>query len=125
MRISDWSSDVCSSDLDGLEQRARQLRVDAARLADVAHQPVEAADILVGDAEQLRALLVAGDAAETLDRRADRGDRILEFVRHVGGEMLARVDALTKGLRHVRKRARQRADQIGRASCRERVVQYV
>src|SRR3546814_14104176 len=63
--------------IDGLEQRARTLRCDAARLVDVAHQPVEAADILVGDAKQLRALLVALDAAEPLDRRADRADRIL------------------------------------------------
>src|SRR3546814_14316135 len=107
MRISDWSSDVCSSDL-------------------------------------LRALLVALDAAEPLDRRADRGDRILELVRHIGGEMLARIDALAKGLRHVGQRARERADLVAAARqardddfaraaepddrksvCRERVCQYV
>src|SRR3546814_13784233 len=40
MRISDWSSDVCSSDLDGL------LRLDRAVGDDVAH-PVVA--VLVGD----------------------------------------------------------------------------
>ena len=103
------------SDVDRLEQGARELRVDAARVADVGDQPVEAADVLVGDGEQLRALRVGGDAPQPLDRRAHRGDRILELVRHVGGEMLARVDAFTKGLRHVAERACERADLVAAA----------
>src|SRR3546814_761050 len=53
MRISDWSSDVCSSDLDG--------RVDARQAAEASHREirhrdlldVDVADILVAFAEQV------------------------------------------------------------------------
>src|SRR3546814_1830013 len=69
-------------DIDGLEQRARQLRVDAARLADVAHKPVEAADILVGDAKQLRALLGALDAAEPLARSEEHTPELPSLMGH-------------------------------------------
>src|SRR3546814_9904549 len=73
MRISDWSSDVCSSDL-GL---AGVIKVDSAGLYD-GH---------VGEAPDVRARAVAGSHGYDLS-----------------------------GLR---------AKEIGRASCRERVCQYV
>src|SRR3546814_7132510 len=79
MRISDWSSDVCSSDLTGLIADERHL----------AHHP---------------AILWRG-----------RGDAC-------GAARLAQPRAALDrlGVRHLRDE-----QQIGRASCRERVCQYV
>src|SRR3546814_2283281 len=82
MRISDWSSDVCSSDLELHDHRDLELRHQLAR-------PVEGLLELVG--------------APHADRLAAQplGDG------HVVDAVLAEVG------------------QIGRASCRERVCQYV
>src|SRR3546814_9216782 len=80
MRISDWSSDVCSSDLDQLGDR----------LGVVAHVLLVEQDVV---------LEVGLDLA--LD---DLGDDVLGLAGLLG---------LLVG------------DQIGRASCRERVCQYV
>src|SRR3546814_16255098 len=76
----------------------RKLRGYAACVADVGDEPVESADVLARDAEKLGALLLGFDPLDPLDRRSQRGDRIFEFVRHVGGEMLAGVDALAQRL---------------------------
>src|SRR3546814_2843388 len=81
MRISDWSSDVCSSDL-------------------VVHHP--------GD-----------DLAVALD--GDRDREIGDAVQEVGRAVERIDDPARAGLRA----GRLAALQIGRASCRERVCQYV
>src|SRR3546814_10723147 len=75
MRISDWSSDVCSSDLAGIEQA----------------EDDEGAD---------------GEEGGQLDQRLE-GDG-----QHHAAMLLGRLH-----MAH--------AEQIGRASCRERVCQYV
>src|SRR3546814_11327657 len=105
MRISDWSSDVCSSDLGvnrglvGLPQlQARgfvaQLRAGVERV----ELRIEARDGLVAGADaqpriQFRYAL-AGRHAAGVALQAQRHDRLVDL-------------------------------QIGRASCRERVCQYV
>src|SRR3546814_3076668 len=83
MRISDWSSDVCSSDLDQRQQQRPSERGDHPLLVDLAlaHVAADQQPIVAGQGE--------GDGA--------------------GG--MARV-VLDMG-------------EIGRASCRERVCQYV
>src|SRR3546814_2946448 len=85
MRISDWSSDVCSSDLRRLPQKRRA----AAALFIV---------VLVLE----RRIIDAVDPARRLAPREAARNR-----ERVGGDR--RIDI----------------DQIGRASCRERVCQYV
>src|SRR3546814_14181979 len=80
MRISDWSSDVCSSDL-------HHAGFEALDLAD-----------LVGLGQRLHVLVDHAEAAGL-----GHGDRHL-------------------GLGH---RIPRRGEQLGRASCRERVFQYV
>src|SRR3546814_9007992 len=80
MRISDWSSDVCSSDLRGL------------------HRHVDAAD----DLRAGQRLLLAVLAAQVHQRR------------HFA---LGKDDFLATEFGE--------GDEIGRASCRERVCQYV
>src|SRR3546814_3872179 len=84
MRISDWSSDVCSSDLGAMAFFARrQPRASGAAFVD----------------DEIVAVAVFGGLR--LARRFAPGKR-----RQVGKERIA-------------------LDQIGRASCRERVCQYV
>src|SRR3546814_15347064 len=88
MRISDWSSDVCSSDLDMVDGRA-----GLDRLADPG-------------VDQRRFPARVG---------ADEQDRLRGLETRDGG-----VEAIGGGRRHVV----ERAVQIGRASCGERVCQY-
>src|SRR3546814_2941625 len=88
MRISDWSSDVCSSDL--------------ADPGHAGHSPPQDHDACSRGSSAFL------DAAQDGDDLAVDGD--------LGGVELHR---LKPGVR------RQQRDQIGRASCRERVCQYV
>src|SRR3546814_2711176 len=98
MRISDWSSDVCSSDLAAEIERCPHF---GARVVDEAcHQPpAEQADRQI-DEEDPAPRGVSDDQAA--DRRAENRSKQCRY-RQPG---------------HCR-------NQIGRASCRERVCQYV
>src|SRR3546814_17123445 len=106
MRISDWSSDVCSSDLGlratpgndewpevvlVLEHRRRPLR------------SVPAAAARTGDEQ----LAFVDEKRATVERQPEVRDRI--------------VDMQCRARPHVNRQARE----IGRASCRERVCPYV
>src|SRR3546814_16663230 len=104
MRISDWSSDVCSSDL--VEPPAQRLAIG-----------VHVGDRLGGDARIHRRL---GDRDRDFlhqPRIERRGDDIFGAERVLGA--VSERDFLWHLL------ARQRGEQIGRASGRERVCQYV
>src|SRR3546814_7504632 len=93
MRISDWSSDVCSSDLRSahLREAVELALVELERVVDAGH----------GGRVFQRGGLVAGG------RAFDLGQVVLEVRDRL---RMAPVD---------------RVLQIGRASCRERVCQYV
>src|SRR3546814_11395375 len=96
MRISDWSSDVCSSDL---QHHAERL-VQQHRL--LAEQGYRCRDLL----RREHALRVAFEPVDPVDRAQHFGDQ------RIGA---AFADILHDAL----------DDDIGRTSCRERVVQYV
>src|SRR3546814_11934847 len=100
MRISDWSSDVCSSDLLGQAQFARDTRQVVRRRAAPVLGPTLRADQWY---EPDRAEILLRIAASA--RARDLAQRLFARIAHRHHE-----DA---------------ADQIGRASCRERVCQYV
>src|SRR3546814_13782143 len=97
MRISDWSSDVCSSDL-FVTARTKGLNL---------HRYAYAGSVRIFDAAQppqfaiIEAVGIARVRGELRDRAVARG---------IG------IDAA---------RQRQGRAKIGRASCRERVCQYV
>src|SRR3546814_20169030 len=103
MRISDWSSDVCSSDLGVLhvvrdilifELRAeRFLKPDDRAVLDQVDQPLEA----------------ALDTDREIQHRRTRAQAILDHAD-------AHLEIRTRAIELV---------EIGRASCRERVCQYV
>src|SRR3546814_11269479 len=111
MRISDWSSDVCSSDLDQLVEPgaddAGAERAHRAQLSPVADVEVDArgrkaADVLVGSLD------------ETRISDPQRTTRVA--VNQAAEKWIACVEAALHG--HVRV-------EIGRAPARERVVQSV
>src|SRR3546814_14004934 len=98
MRISDWSSDVCSSDLGGA---LRGLAAD-----------------------------VAGEqrGAVGIDQRQERMERAIGVPQRIGAERLLAF----RGLMHLPVEpditpvaVGEERRKIGRASCRERVCQYV
>src|SRR3546814_10630273 len=94
MRISDWSSDVCSSDLEARQAGDLEREVDLEELLVVA------------------ALLVRHDVVH------QRMDLLVVQRRDVDAAHVA-VDA------DHRRQDRRQMQEIGRASCRERVCQYV
>src|SRR3546814_6933853 len=97
MRMSDWSSDVCSSDLFAAHGFA-WLATYVAALRELPHW-----------AERLQAAGQLGEL-ERLMLQATYGEYLSQLT---GGIALSQVEVLRPG------------DQIGRASCRERVCQYV
>src|SRR3546814_14155746 len=117
MRISDWSSDVCSSDLvaflvAGDQQRDRPMRTPASQvLADGGDEGGNGALHVDGTAAVKRAVTdLAGEGVDAPGGGiADR--------HHVGMTGVAEVRSFIAepGVGVV---------QIGRASCRERVCQY-
>src|SRR3546814_17687858 len=100
MRISDWSSDVCSSDL-------HSLRVETG---------VEEDDTVTPFYDPMIAKLIA--SAPTRDEAAEILADELDFT--AAWPVKTNAGFLVKALRHPRF-----LSEIGRASCRERVCQYV
>src|SRR3546814_16396153 len=115
MRISDWSSDVCSSDL-LQDERPRYV------VPREVHQ-----HLMVRFAEALRSgsmatlkSLLADDAVLI----GDGGGIVTSFPKPlVGGWRIAKL--FFAGFRRYGAAQRIELAQIGRASCRERVCQYV
>src|SRR3546814_19626243 len=118
MRISDWSSDVCSSDL-LVEQRLLEA---LERAIGFRHDPC------TGALEQRQRFHLRHDLRYELDRAgagADHRDRFAAEVviviparrmKHLAAEIL---DAL-----ELRCRGAVELTELGRESCRERVCQY-
>src|SRR3546814_8389202 len=110
MRISDWSSDVCSSDLHLLEGLSA-LAHDVAEILD--RQPVRKQGRIEGHV--LGVLREGRRRVEDSTRSPYRGAHVLADVRCSRSGVVALVENDDRIL----------VDQIGRASCRERVCQYV
>src|SRR3546814_10217410 len=94
MRISDWSSDVCSSDLRTLQPRAELV-------------------------ERVARTIIDGRARGRGGRAVDSGraEVDVDLLDQLGIELLVRIERVIARI--------VERDEIGRASCRERVCQYV
>src|SRR3546814_19054036 len=99
MRISDWSSDVCSSDL-----FAEDLEVDAVIVAPAPRS-------CVGDVFQIDGVVIGDPKAAAHDRP------VLGELQRETPDLEPRKGGAVLLIGFAR--------QIGRASCRERVCQYV
>src|SRR3546814_8757015 len=93
MRISDWSSDVCSSDLCGLDDRGR-------------HLPVLAAVRQPGDTIAVRQAEIEHD--RVIDRAAQRAVR----VRQARGDVAGKAPALEPRDREIRKRSEEHTSEL-------------
>src|SRR3546814_3652509 len=100
MRISDWSSDVCASDLDGFQLRALDA-LDAGRSVLVA-APTGSGKTVVAEYAVARALAEGGKAFYTAPIKALSNQKYADLARRHGTDK-----------------------EIGRASCRESVCQEV
>src|SRR3546814_11314143 len=126
MRISDWSSDVCSSDLAAHEQFAIDHRILIERRDQFGERP---ADLLAATAVDARLAAPAHD----LDTNAIPFP-LGGIVGKVDAALLQRTrkhEGAKEGdvgkvgpLRPTLAPREQRCIEIGRASCRERVCQY-
>src|SRR3546814_8739636 len=111
MRISDWSSDVCSSDLDGwspaaqFAQLASGRRVRVAGIVLLRQRPGTASGVIFSTIED-----------ETGVANIVLWPRVFERFRKT---------VLTASLLGVEGKLQREGIEIGRASCRERVCQYV
>src|SRR3546814_18416184 len=120
MRISDWSSDVCSSDLEAtgitnkvvVDWRARSNKKDDLR------PRITLLDENSGEAARY---LLSVDSILSVNegQRVEAGDVIARIPREA-----AKTRDITGGLPRVAELFEARK-QIGRASCRERVCKYV
>src|SRR3546814_13630572 len=112
MRISDWSSDVCSSDLRGAETA-----IDRRDLVGMDHDPASKAIAARAAAIGLEPCRVAEIGVERVDGSNPRRGRGIEAERARQPIGVGPAPALLLVAR--------RPDQIGRASCREIVCPYV
>src|SRR3546814_15957174 len=118
MRISDWSSDVCSSDLIDRQLLAGGIEAGRARLhrqqralagaiePDLVQAPWRAGRLQrLGDLERLQGRVAAD---QRLDQRAGGRAQVLQALVELRGEVV--------GIPRL---------ELGRASCRDREWQYV
>ena len=82
-------------------------------VGDVGDQPVEAAHVVLDDGVEPLAVLGPLGARQRLDRAAQRGQRVLELMRDVGGEALDRLDAVVERVGHRPQRAAEVPDLVG------------
>src|SRR3546814_11514553 len=114
MRISDWSSDVCSSDL-----RFRIKLLGIVRLEGEVEQPFLAMPIVMVGPERDHHATPPGATLLRVDEPADHGAVIVDHMAEIGTEMAGP---------HVEQPGdplHRNAQQMGRASWRVRVCQYV
>src|SRR3546814_13327159 len=126
MRISDWSSDVCSSDLSGDSGQIEDIQAHAGdQLADIPTTPVEIARLDFHATEPERLTEPLSEAIETLAYAfleqthggwENNEGAFGEFVFDVAGETIT-LD--------YNERVETPDNQIGRASRREKVCPYV
>src|SRR3546814_16611991 len=118
MRISDWSSDVCSSDLIETCTNLRSAR-NWARLTATGERYMKASSILetIGDTPHIRMNRLFGSAEVWIkSERSNPAGSIKDRI------ALSMVEAAEKS--GELKPGGTIIEQIGRASCRERVGQY-
>src|SRR5262249_29724699 len=84
----------------------------AAGVGNVGDQSVESFHIVLDDGEKAVAAFIASGKRQRLNRRAQRGEGVLELVRYVGGEALYRLDAVIERGGHVAQRPREVTDLV-------------
>src|SRR3546814_17484560 len=124
MRISDWSSDVCSSDLHQVERLVGRLARDRRHLPGREGQ-ADGQDIACCAQQGKAAVIKAAAVAEAVARRIEGLQRRQRILRTVAEFFDEATDLDIVGMAFAVAQEAIESRQIGRASCRERVCQYV
>ena len=98
--------------IDRHELGAAKLGVDPAGFGDFGDQPVDPPHVMRGNRGQLAAELRVVDLFQRFERAAQAGQRVLDFVRDVGGEGFDAVDPAAQRGGHVGNRAGEQADLV-------------
>src|SRR3546814_13108181 len=119
MRISDWSSDVCSSDLAAARAQREKLAGDfEARVSAIVGTVAGAADTLTKNAEVMSGEIGGvSERAQSSAEAAQQATHNTQAVAAAAEQLAARVDEIRRQVTDCR--------QTGRAARRERVRQYV
>src|SRR3546814_14869645 len=113
MRISDWSSDVCSSDL---SLRFKRATVDTTLNRKDGKPPIAVSFSMRDDNGEWK----------VWDIKAENISLVLNFRTQIDAEIKkSSIPAVIERLNNGQIQADVDHDEIGRASCRERVCQYV
>ncbi len=91
---------------------AGEFRIEARGVGNIADQPVEAAHVVLDDAGEALLGFVRFRQRQRFDRAPQRGQRVLDLVRDVGGEALDGVDTVIERGGHVAQRLAQMADLV-------------
>ena len=91
---------------------AAHFRIDPAGFGNLAHQPVNPAHIMGGNLDQFIAQRRVFYPWERFDCAPQAGERVLDFMRDIGGEAIDRVDPVTQCAGHIRNCAREQTDFI-------------
>src|SRR5215471_17093045 len=75
--------------------------VEAAGIRNIGDQPIQALHIVLDDGKKSASTVFGFHQRQGLDSGAQRGERVLEFVRDVGSKALHRLDATVHGCRHL------------------------
>src|SRR3546814_20583701 len=119
MRISDWSSDVCSSDLPSVRQSRQEAAADSCCLPSTAASHLR----LISNSTHEHSLLFA-ETEQGKDRRIHH-IHVIEAICGTQGCPVRLGYSLPAWQAQATTVLRLAAQEIGRASCRERVGQYV
>src|SRR3546814_11339247 len=122
MRISDWSSDVCSSDL-GAEVRAPKVVALYGANASGKTTMLRALEFVVTMIRDSVARTVPGFSGIERFNDMESADRPIRFAIELGGIMNLTPEVFQRAMNG--EKVAHGTYQIGRASCRERVCQYV
>ena len=87
-----------------------QFRVQAGGIRNVADQAIEPAHVILDDGHEFPLLFRVLKARRCFNGAAERGQRILDLMRHVGGEILDFIHAPPQRLCHLGQALRQVAD---------------
>src|SRR3546814_20645277 len=129
MRISDWSSDVCSSDLEGFNDVAAVFRSTAEGETGHAHGHLQYLEEVgdpatgepIGDTTLNLRSAIAGETHEYTDMYPG----MASTAREEGFDEIADwFETLAKAEKSHARRVQKALHKIGRASCRESVRQY-